>query len=184
MKRLIYAIAIFAFSCSVSAVPITYVVNTAVGPGGVTGSIKTDGSTNIGNANILDWNLVISNGTGSFNLLGPLSGSNSQVGVSGVGFTATPTNLSFDYGSNGWVILQAPVLFSGFDFWCMQGAASCSGTAGTGNVVNAGGSNIFEALSGSQVIATAVPEAETYAMLAAVLGIVGLMARRRKPQQT
>lgn len=45
---------------------------------------------------------------------------------------------------------------------------------------NAGGDNIGALLDRVQVVAAPVPEPDTYAMLVAGLGIVGLIARRRK----
>jgi hypothetical protein len=53
-----------------------------VGAGGVTGFIETDGTAGtLSDGNILDWNLLLNNGTTTFSLLGPLSGNNSQVDI-------------------------------------------------------------------------------------------------------
>jgi hypothetical protein len=55
-----------------------YNVGQTVGSGTVTGSITTDGTIGVlSSNNILDWNLVVNDGTNTVNLFGPLSGSNS-----------------------------------------------------------------------------------------------------------
>ena len=61
-----------------------YALNNAIGSGGVTGTIETNGTIGtLISTNILDWNLVIDDGSNTFNLLGPLSGNNSLLFMSG-----------------------------------------------------------------------------------------------------
>src|SRR3974390_2934590 len=75
-----------------------YKINLLVGAGSVTGLIQTNGvDGELSASDVVDWNLLINNGARSFNLLGPLSGNNSQALVSGPGFTATPTGLFLDF---------------------------------------------------------------------------------------
>src|ERR1019366_3589762 len=77
-----------------SAATITYDVNRTIGAGSVIGFVETDGTIGVLSAsNILDWNLVLNEGTNpTFDILGPLSGSNSVVGVVGADLSATATN--------------------------------------------------------------------------------------------
>ncbi len=77
---------------------IIYTVNDPIGQGSVTGTITTDGTTGtIGSAHITDWNLLLSDGTHTFDLLGPLSGNNSA--DQGGGLIASATLLQFDFSS-------------------------------------------------------------------------------------
>ena len=137
MRRIVVALLLMA-GCSIAAAdPIFYSIDRTVGAGSVTGYIKTDGTIGVLTAaSILDWNLLLDDGTQTFALLGPQSGSNSQVGELGGGFSATATELIFDYSTQGWVIFQAPTLFTGFTLWCMQGTFQCTGSPGPGDVVD------------------------------------------------
>jgi hypothetical protein len=97
-----------------SALATIYDVDISAAAGAtITGYIETDGTLGpilVGGPfqNITDWNLVISQGTATFDVLGPMSGDNSWVvahGAStGIGFwplIATPTTLQFDYSTIG-----------------------------------------------------------------------------------
>src|SRR5215467_4511957 len=81
-----------------SATPITYNVNRQIGAGSVTGFIETDGITGVLTAgDFLDWNLLLFDGTSTFNLLGPLSGNNSAVFVQGADTEAFGSYLLFNF---------------------------------------------------------------------------------------
>jgi hypothetical protein len=87
-----------------SAASITYDVNQTIGAGGVTGDIVTDGTIGIlVQSDIVDWNLLLNDGTNTKDLLGPLSGSNSVVFV-GFGNTtnlsATATQMLYNFSAN------------------------------------------------------------------------------------
>ena len=115
---------------------ITYGVDQTVGIGSVTGFIETDGTIGVlSTGNILDWNLLLNDGSTTFDLLGPLSGSNSQFGVSGSELSASATQILFDFSGAGWAMFQAPMLFTGFDLWCTQGTIQCTSSIGTGEVL-------------------------------------------------
>ncbi len=89
---------------SASAASTTYYVNLTIGVGSVTGDIVTDGKIGVlAQADILDWNLVLNDGSASFTLLGPLSGSNSSIlQFPASDFSATATHLLFDFsGTDG-----------------------------------------------------------------------------------
>jgi hypothetical protein len=159
------AIALLLSTVLCSAATITYGVDQTVGIGSVTGFIETDGTIGVlGAGNILNWNLLLNDGSTTFDLLGPLSGSNSQFGVSGSDLSATATEMVFNFSGAGWAMFQAPTLFSGFDLWCTQGTIQCTSSTGTGEVLTTSGANQFTALSGMQVIAT-VPEPSTLSLL-------------------
>jgi hypothetical protein len=101
----------------------------------VAGTIETDGTIGaLLTSNIVDWNLVISDGTDSFNLLGPLSGGNSETLVFGV-VTATPTGLQVDTGGPDSVILfQSPNIGSGELAWCIAVGPNCGGPGDPENI--------------------------------------------------
>jgi hypothetical protein len=164
--------------------PITYNVNNAVGGGNISGTIETDGTTGVlGSANILDWNLLLNDGTGTFTDKGPLSGNNSQLFfTSTTNLTATATQLLFDFsGPGGGVMFQNPTTGSGVNYWCLQvGTSVCV----SGNFV---GEGVFVSTTlntagfeGKQVIGTAgsssVPEPSSLSLIG--LG-AGVMAARR-----
>jgi hypothetical protein len=88
-----------AGALSASAANTTYYVNLTIGVGSVTGDIVTDGKIGVlAQADILDWNLVLNDGSATFDLLGPLSGSNSSIlQFAASDFSATATQLLFDF---------------------------------------------------------------------------------------
>jgi hypothetical protein len=156
---------VFMLSAVFCSADITYDVDQTVGIGSVKGFIETDGTTGVlGASNILNWNLLLNDGSTTFDLRGPLSGSNSQFGVSGSDLSASTTELQFDFSGAGWAMFQAPTLFTGSDLWCTQGTIMCTSSTGTGEVLTTAGSNQFTALSGTHVIASTVPE-PSYSLL-------------------
>lgn len=124
--RLITSLILLATCPKVSSA-FVYSVNLPVGLGGVTGSITTDDTIGVlSTENIIDWNLLLNDGTGTFNLLGPLNnGYNSSVAVEGDLLTSTATNIFFNYsGESGIILFQNPSISSGINFWCAQGINS------------------------------------------------------------
>jgi hypothetical protein len=83
----------------------TYQVNqTGLGSnhGSVTGIIQTDGTIGtLGAANIINWTLVVSNGTNAtYELTGGMGG-NSTISTTGTGLTATSGGIYYNYAATG-----------------------------------------------------------------------------------
>jgi hypothetical protein len=153
-----------------------------------TGTITTDGTTGVlQTANIVDFNIALTVGSNTGTVTGPLSGGNYvQFGTSGgsSAFTATLTALFFDFSAVGgtpYLIFQ-----SNDGYLCYNGAAgNCSGQPSALSVAaNPSGfsATVFRGNQeiASAVIAGAVPEPATWAMM--LLGFCGLgfLAYRRR----
>lgn len=186
VQTALVSLALVLASSAAHAGPI-FVVNRMIGGvGSVVGIIETDdtiGPLVVGN--ILDWNLTLNDGTSPpFTLLGPLSGDNSELFISGSSFTAIVEDLLFDFSNvlGDYVLFQSPVISSaGMNFWCMEGFFTCTGrrsaeTVATLNVSDA----VFSTRTATVSVATlaAVPEPTTFALLG--LGLAGIFYRRNK----
>jgi hypothetical protein len=183
MLKFTMALLLGAGLCSAD---ITYNVSQSVGAGNVTGFIETDGTTGVlGASNILDWNLLLNDGTATFDLLGPLSGPNSVLGVVGSDLSATATQLLFNFSGSdkGYVLFQNPVLFTGSNFWCDASSNQGCSSEPVGETINVKPHpNQFTSLSGTQVIAStsSVPEPSSVGALAVGAGLmVGVLGRRK-----
>jgi hypothetical protein len=170
-----------------SAVSITYDIDLTVGVGGVTGDIVTDGTVGpLGKADIIDWNFLLNNGTTTFHLLGPLSGSNSELfDEAGVGdLSATATQLLFNFSGGGtnyfYFVTTAVGNQSVLCFQNTQDCAADSPGAGVALFIESETPPRFTSLSGTHAIATtaSAPEPSTISLLAG--GIVFLGFQRRK----
>ena len=111
--------------------------------------------------------------------------------------TAVPGNYDFSLRTNsnissfGWSLDAAPITYasgSGAFTSGQSGAALFNLTSGTHTLVVSGVFN-YSAVPGAQsataeytgqLVTAAVPEPETFAMLLAGLGVVGMVSRRRK----
>jgi hypothetical protein len=168
---------------SANAATITYTVQgLTVNSDTVTGTITTDGATQLTPSDIKDWNLTFNLGNGQVNLTGPLSGNNSVDLYTGQALTADATHLYFNYGltsDNGFLEIgmtspNAHILLFDVGF---QGVGELSLDDGvstlTDNTLAASGNTIIGTVS-------AVPESSTWAMM--LLGFVGIgfLAYRRK----
>jgi hypothetical protein len=171
------------------AASITYDVNLTVGGGGVTGYIVTDGIIGA-NPNIIDWNLLLNDGTNTFDLLGPLSGPNSPpdtLGYNSTGLTASATELLFSFSGAGvlfWNYASSDFLCFG-PLNCLDGTISGNGEElVVGNFANLQLTN----LSGTQVIAGAptgpsTPEPSTFALLGLGIVLCGFRKLRHKQER-
>ncbi|MHA6724267.1 PEPxxWA-CTERM sorting domain-containing protein [Sphingomonas sp. RS2018] len=190
MKR-IYALAAAAtLAVTGTADAATYVSTTrTVGAGSVNLSITTDGTIGaLTAANITAYSIAVTDPTGAITL----TRANSSLGVSGTGFTATASNLQFDFGSNSGALFQSPSFGSGGPFYCLQGGATgCFDRNGAGEGLDALSccSNVERtARTGLVTIATvttsAVPEPATWGMMMLGFGGIGFAMRRRSKVTT
>ncbi len=179
-----------------SAASITYAVNLAVGSGSITGDIVTDGSLGVLNSSeLLDWHLSLSDGTTTFDLLGPPSGGNtSSYGASGSALTATATQLLFDFSDTerSYTIFQyiSPTgSQNGYVYACFATTTNCvqGHAAGVyvfvepfhpGSAINNDPNIQIASLSGNSVIgavaSSSTPEPSTVALLSAGIGLLGV----------
>jgi hypothetical protein len=113
------------FVAPVWAGDITYYVNEEIPKASVYGTITTDGVIGPAFGHIVDWNLVVSDGVNTGEILGPLSGSNSGFGAtSGIypytDLIATATELIWDPNPSnfGYFGFGAENSLTGFDEVC------------------------------------------------------------------
>jgi hypothetical protein len=170
-----------------SATPITYTVGQAIGLGGVTGTVQTNGTTGVLSASdIVGWNLELTGVGAAFNLTSPAS----SVFLVGGDLTATATDLYFNFSaSDGGYVLFQLVPFSGTQYYCDQalGGGPCLQGASVVPQYYTDPSAQIVPEGGNQVIATAaadpVPEPMTLVLFGAgLLGLGGadLLACRAK----
>ncbi len=80
------------------ATTFTYTVDIVDGGNSVTGTIQTNALGALNQVNITDWNLKLTDGASTGNLLGPLSGNNSIINLVGTDLAATTSGLFFNFG--------------------------------------------------------------------------------------
>ncbi len=129
---------------------ITYNVNLPFGgAGSMVGTITTNGTQGVlNNSDIVSWNLTLNDGSKTVVLIPTTS----AVGIYGADWTATPTNIVFNYnvGDNG---------YGGFSGahgqFCITSQTNCFGPANTyGSWGVQGDSWVYSYGSGTQTIAT------------------------------
>ena len=122
------ALAVVTFIAA-SAQATTYIVDDTAGAGGVTGSITTDGVIGpIASSDITDWNLLLNNGSDTFDLTGPLSGDNSSVSLADIPsqFTATASGLFWNFGINSSILtFEGTSSSNSDDFLQVAGGGGC-----------------------------------------------------------
>ena len=182
---------------SLCSATTTYDVNLTIGGGTVTGNIVTDGATGaLNDSSILDWNLVLNDGTHTFDLLGLLhsGGGNSNIYTFNSGLSATSTQLLFDFSGGDtfyflWYtdsglpsVSQAELCFGTTPDACQSGSGAgelirLSGDYFSPGYNGDGSHNQFTSLTGSQVIGTSAdssaPEPSTLTLLGAGLLMIG-----------
>jgi hypothetical protein len=177
------------------ATDITYTVHDTVGTGTVTGTIVTDGTIGtLASGNFIDWDLVLTDSTGSADLLGPLSGNNSFIYI-GTFFqdysnnvTATATALQFDFNGNGGVMnIYGPTCSPAE--WTLSAyelESTCNGTRGNAMGIasnDPSGGGTYSPETGEvtfATVATAAPEPGTFGLMLIGLASSGLMMTLRK----
>lgn len=178
------SVTVALFASSVASAQ-TYVASRTVGTAGnVDLAITTDGTLGaLGIANIVDWNIQITDSHGTFNLIP----STSDFGYAG-GFSATSTDLFFDFSGGGYALFQNPTTGSGQNLFCF--ASSLCGVFSNAENLLVG--NDFSALGvssspyqGNQIVASlrgpgAVPEPGTWAMMLVGFGAIGMAMRQTR----
>jgi len=182
-----YAAALLVGTVACSASPIGYYVNQSVGTtgGGVTGFIETDGNlgTLVG-SDILAWNLLLSDGSTNFDLVGDgvlNPATNSALLFAGTDLTATPTQLlfNFDAADIGVLLFEATSVGSGNAFWCVADTTElCVGSVSGESLQTAADVIQFTGVSGTSVVIASNPEPTTIAFGAA--GLFGILLVRRR----
>jgi hypothetical protein len=187
MRRLITALPSLLFAVAVSRADIQYNVDQTVGSATAVGFIETNGDTGIVlKGDIIDWNLTLTDGAFTWDLLGPLSGNNSVVYLRGFDLRATPTQLLFDFNDNGifqGAFLLQTKLFAGSTYYCdstvdIAGACVPGESIVPGTFPGPGFAN--NPRSGIEVIGTTstIPEPTYFPFVGLLLGVTMAMAGR------
>ena len=162
--------------CSVvaHANAITYRVNRSIATATISGFITTDGSTGIlSAANIIDWNLTLSDGTVSSQLTGPLSGNNSSVFVRGFDVAAFDNLLLFNFsGIDYGVLLFGQNRFGGNHYYCDSTQPFECSPGETIAPMKARSVFRNENIHGNVVIGVATPEPVTLTLVISGVGVL------------
>jgi PEP-CTERM motif len=161
----------------------TYTASRSIGDGSVDLSITTDGTLGtLKFANILDWTVVLTRD----GLAVTANGANSSFQISGNAFSATATDLLFNYSPDFSFIrvLTSELAFSDRSWWCTgkycATDADAPGAAEFLSISPFVPGYTYQQYSGVQTIASisdAVPEPATWAMMIVGFGAVGSMVR-------
>jgi hypothetical protein len=193
MNRSFWAVLVFVLVLARGArADIMYNISRTVGTASITGFIETNGATGtLASTDIVDWNLVLTNGAADLNLTGPLSGNNSvdSNSVLDGDLTASATDLFFNFGAvnDGYLLFQEASFGSGEQYYCVAASILNTPCEAGEDIVPV---SIFDpatyahsgALAGHEVIASvsaAVPEPGTALLLSTRLLGVGFTARKR-----
>lgn len=183
------AIALLAFASTAASAATIYVANRAVGAGFVNLSVTTDDTLGVlGTANILDWDITVTNGLDTFNLQGPGGLNNSEHIIRGSALTATASDLLFDFSSNPFqgFAIQTPNLGSSLQAWCVGTRLTCNnGPAEELIITDTLQTIVTTPRTGNQIIASVagpmgVPEPSTWALLIGGFGMADTVLRARR----
>ena len=165
-----------------SGADITYDVDLTIGDGVVTGFIETNGSTGtLTQADILDWNLNLIDGVNTADL----SPDNETLSLTGLDFSATPSELTFNFSGtdDGFVLFDGSAP-GGAAYFCLFATFSVTSTCvspGISVLVQPSTIQFQEISAGNEVIATApisgVPEPGTYGLT--LIGLWLVFMRKR-----
>lgn len=180
MLKAVCFVALALSGTAAAAAPITYTVNQTIGFGSVTGTIQTNGAIGtLSDADILGFMLTVTGGGASVQL----SQTGSIVQTQGGNFSATASDLFFDYsGASGYLLFQKGSFGTGKEYYCNS---SVSGTCFQGASAIPESFNSLsaqvEARRGNQIIASVslVPEPAGWALMIAGFGLAGVALRRR-----
>ncbi len=185
MKALVVSVMLLFVGSANAA--IIYDLDRTIGAGSVTGTITTDGTLgSLATSNFIDWELLISDGAGSFTLFGPgTAAANSNLLLTSSSFIATLTDLIFDFDAPGIALFQNPSNGSGVNWWCLDGTlANCAGTGDGSESVHVLSSTEYVLHSGEVTISTTstnpVSVSEPGPLALVGLGLLGLALSRRK----
>jgi hypothetical protein len=174
----ISTIAATGLAAGAAAAPITYKVNQVIGLGSVVGTIQTNGTVgSLAGTDVLGFDLVVSGPGASVEL----TQADSVVVGQGSNFSATASNLFFDYsGASGYLLFQQGSFGTGLKYYCNSSVlGTCfQGASAIPEAYNSLSAAV-EARLGSQIIGSAVPEPASWAMIAMGFALVGAVARRK-----
>ena len=190
-KMLAGAVFIILIAVSTSSFgSLIYNVDRSIGAGTVTGIISTDGTLGSLTAdNIVDWQLVISDGQGSVTLDGPDSESgNSNLILSSSFLTATLEGIHFNIGTDGIAYWRKWDFSTSTNWWCLEGISrQCGITPPGGESLRLIGNIQQSSHNGQVVIATltSVPVPAAFWLFGTgLVGLVGVASRIVAHNQT
>lgn len=189
VEILLNKLALAALAAAISLAPLTADATTYFGTRTVLGNIaaltiETDGTVGVLSfANIVDWTLLLSHGATTVEV----NSGNSTGALEGAGLTATPTDLFFDFSSDG---VFGFVSLTGA--YCVDGEAAanmCLGFAPSEAIFFNDGANnqlVDRTGAGQQRLGSAaravggVPEPAAWALMIAGFGMAGAALRGRR----
>lgn len=179
LKTICFAALALSGTAAIAA-PITYTVDQTIGAGGVTGTIQTNGAIGVlTDADIIAFMLTVTGNGASVQL----NQSDSIVQTQGINFSATTSNLFFDFsGPSGYLLFQQGSFGTGMKYYCNSSLeGDCfQGASAIPENFNSLSAQV-EARRGNQIIATValVPEPASWALMMAGFGLTGVVLRRR-----